>query len=155
MAPADASVLLGTRFVVGRMLSQIGGAFSGGLLAVCGVIAILLLAKRKWMAQALASVIFVWAVIEGMFPQGTPLLDLAIGFGIILIWTWVILHAGLLSTVVALSTHFVLLRAPMTTQFASWRGTPGLAYLIVVGGAGLLAAYLARTGRTAGRVVHS
>jgi hypothetical protein len=144
LAPADAAVLLGERFVIGRMLSQIGGAFSGGLLAVCGVIAILIVARRKWLAQVIASVVFVWVVIQGMFPDGTPILDLLIGLGIILIWTGVILHAGLLSTVVALSTHFVLLRAPLTTDLASWRGSLGLTYLLVVGGAGLLAAWLAR-----------
>jgi tRNA A-37 threonylcarbamoyl transferase component Bud32 len=149
MTPADPTVLLGARFVIGRMLSQIGGAFSAGMLAVCGVIAILIVARRKWLAHAIASLIFVWVVIEGMFPAGTPVLDLLIGFGIILIWTGVILHAGLLSTVVALSTHFVLLRAPMTTDISSWRGTPALTYLLVVGGAGLLAAYLARAARTA------
>ena len=151
LAPADPSVLLGARFVIGRMLSQIGGAFSGGLLAVCGVIAVLIVARRKWLAQGIASLVFVWVVIQGMFPDGTPILDLLIGLGIILIWTAVILHAGLLSTVAALSTHFVLLRAPLTTDFGSWRGSLGLTYLLVVGGAGLVAAYLARTGGDAHR----
>lgn len=108
------------------------------------MIGILLVVRRKWLAQIVASLVFVWVVIEGMFPDGTPVLDLAIGLGIILIWSGVILHAGLLSTVVALSTHFVLLRAPMTTEISSWRGTPTLTYLLVVGGAGLLAAWLAR-----------
>jgi len=79
-----------------------------------------------------------------MFPAGTPLLDVTIGLGIISIWTGVILHAGLLATVVALSTHFVLLRAPITTEFSSWRGTPGLTYLLVIATVGLLAAYFAR-----------
>jgi protein kinase-like protein len=146
LAPAEPSVLLGVRFVVGWMLLRIGVAVSAGMLAVCGVIAILLFVKRKWLAHIIASGIFVWAVISDMFPAGTPMLDLAIGFGIISIWTGVILHGGLLATVVALSTHFVLLRAPITTDVTSWRGTPGLTYLLVVGAAGLVSAYLARTG---------
>ncbi|HJR58967.1 MAG TPA: hypothetical protein VJ813_06215, partial [Vicinamibacterales bacterium] len=145
LLPADPSVLLGARFVIGTMLSQIGGAVGAGMLAVCGVIAILLLVKSKWIAQIVASLIFVWVVISGMFPVGTPLLDLVIGLGIIGIWTGVILHAGLLATVVALATHFVLLRAPMTTDFSSWRAMPGLTYLFVIAAAGLLAAYLARS----------
>jgi hypothetical protein len=95
----------------------------------------------------IASAIFVWVVISGLFPSGTPVLDLVIGLGIIGIWTGVILHAGLLATVVALSTHFVLLRAPITTDFSSWRATPGITYLLVVAGAGLAAAYIARTAR--------
>ena len=42
LTPADPSVLLGARFIIGRMLSQVGGAISAGMLAVCGVVAILL-----------------------------------------------------------------------------------------------------------------
>lgn len=146
LQPADATVLLGARFVIGRMLSQIGGAVSAGMLGVCGVITILLFVKRKWVAQVGASSVFVWVVISGMFPAGTPVLDVIIGLGIIAIWTGVILHAGLLSTVVALSTHFVLLRAPVTTEFSSWRGTPGVTYLLVLGAAGVAAAWLAWRG---------
>ena len=89
-----------------------------------------------------------------MFPPGTPMLDLAIGLGIIAIWTGVILHAGLLATVVALSTHFVLLRAPITTEFSSWRGTAALTYLFVIGGIGLLSVYLARTSSGSRRPTH-
>ena len=145
---SDPSVLLGARFVIGKILSQVGGAVSGGMLGVCGVIAILLVLRRKWLAQIAASLIFVWVVINGMFPAGTPLLDLTIGLGIIAIWTGVILHAGLLASVVALATHFMLLRAPITTDFSSWRGMPGITYLLVVGGIGLLAAYLAHRERS-------
>ena len=57
-----------------------------------------------------------------------------------------ILHAGLLATVIALSPHFVLLRAPITIELSNWRATPGLTYLLVVGAVGLVAAYLARRG---------
>ena len=91
------------------------------------------------------SLIYVWVVINGMFPAGTPMLDLAVGFGIIMIWSGVILHGGLLATVVAISAHFILLRAPVTLELSSWRGTPGLTYLLVVGGIGIGAAYLARS----------
>jgi hypothetical protein len=144
LALGNPSVLLGARFVVGSMLSQMGGAVSGGLLAACGVIAILLFARRKWMAHILASLIFVWVVIEGMFPGGTPMLDVIIGLGIIGIFTGVVLYAGLLSTVAALVTHFMLLRAPITIELSSWRATPGITSLLVLGGAGLAAAWLAR-----------
>jgi serine/threonine-protein kinase len=154
LTPADPSVLFGARFVIGKMLSQIGGAVSAGMLAVCGVVAILLVVKRKWAAHIVASTIYVWAVISNMFPPGTPMLDLAIGLGIIAIWTGVILHAGLLATVVALSTHFVLLRAPITLEFSSWRGTPALTYLFVIGGIGLLSAYFARSSAGNARLTH-
>ena len=88
--------------------------------------------------------IFVWPVIQGMFSPGTPLLDLAIGIGIIAIYTAVILRWGLLATIVALFTHFVLLRAPLTTDLNSWRATAGLTYTMTLAGLGLLGAWLAR-----------
>lgn len=144
----DTNLLLGARFVFGRVLSQIGNAISSGMLAVVGVITLLIFLERKWMAHLASSAIYVWVVISGMFPAGTPVLDIVIGLGIILIWTGVILHAGLLATVAALATHFVLLRAPITMDLASWRGTLGITYLLLVGGAGLLAAYLASSRQT-------
>src|SRR5690606_27395256 len=137
-------VLLGSRFVIASMLSQIGGAVSAGLLAACGTMAILLVVKRKPIAHVVASLVFVWVVIQGMFPEGTPLLDLALGLGMIGIWTAVILYAGLLSTVVALATHFVLLRAPITMEVTNWRATPGLTCLVIIAGVTLTAAVFAR-----------
>ena len=137
--------LLGVRFVIARMLSSFSGALSSGMLAVAGVVTILIFVKRKPFAHLLSSIIFVWVVIQGMFSPGTPILDIAIGLGIIGIWTGVILYGGLLATVAALTTHFILLRAPLTTDLASWHATPGITYLLVIGGIGLMAAYLART----------
>jgi hypothetical protein len=148
LAPRDTESLLGLRFVIARVLSTIGVSLSSGMLAVAGVVTILIFVKRKWAAHVIASVVFVGVVISDMFSPGTPWLDLAIGLGIISLWTGVILYGGLLATVAALTTHFLLLRAPITTDFSSWRATPGITYLLVIGGAGLLAAYLARTGGT-------
>ena len=140
---ADLQALLGARFAAAQTLTNVARAMSSGMLAVVGVIALLLLVKRKWAAHIASSAIYVWVVISGMFPPGTPVLDVVIGLGIIAIWTGVILYAGLLSTVAALATHFILLRAPITIQFASWRGTPAMTYLLLVGGLALAAAFLA------------
>ena len=57
-----------------------------------------------------------------------------------------IIRFGLLATVAALTIHFILLRAPLTTEFDSWRGPLGLWYLGVVAVLGLGAIYIARTG---------
>ena len=143
LLPADLNVLLSGRFVLGRALSSMGTAISSGMLAVVGVITLLILLKRKWLAHIASSIVFVWVVINQMFSPGTPILDIAVGLGIIAIWTGVILYAGLLSTVAALTTHFMLLRAPLTTEIGTWRGTPTMIYLLIVGGAGLLAAWVA------------
>ena len=145
LAPRETASLLGLRFVIARILSTVGSSLSSGMLAVAGVVTLLIFLKRKWAAHVASSVIFVGVVISDMFSPGTPWLDLAIGLGIISLWTGVILYGGLLATVAALTTHFLLLRAPITTDFSSWRATPGITYLLVIGGAGLLAAYLART----------
>ena len=72
------------------------------------------------------------------------MLDLAIGCGIIGILLGVILRWGLLATIAALFTHFMLLRAPLTTDLTSWRASAGLTYTIVLAGLGLLGTWLAR-----------
>lgn len=143
LEPADLTPSLGLRFVIAYVLSTLGRALGSGMLAVAGVITILILLKRKWAAHVVSSLLFVWVVIAGMFSPGTPMLDIAIGLAIIGIWTGVILYGGLLATVAALSTHFLLLRAPLTTDFSSWRATPGITYMLVIGSAGVVAAYLA------------
>ena len=139
----DLTPLLGVRFAIGNVLATVGRALGSAMLAVAGVIALLIFLRRKWLAHLASSVIFVWVVINDMFNPGTPVLDIVVGLGIILIWTGVILYAGLLATVAGLATHFLLLRAPITTDFSAWHATPGITYLLVVGGAGLAAAYLA------------
>jgi small basic protein len=79
-----------------------------------------------------------------MFPPGTPLLDLGIGLLIIAVFAAVILRYGLLATIAALGTHFMLLRAPLTTQFDTWRATAGITFTLVLAGIGVLAAWLSR-----------
>ena len=145
LPPNEYMSLLGVRFVVARILSSFSGALSSGMLAVAGVITILIFVRRKPLAHLLSSILFVGVVIQNMFSPGTPILDIAIGLGIIGIWTGVILYGGLLATVAALTTHFILLRAPLTTHLSSWHATPGITYLLVIGGIGLMAAYFART----------
>jgi len=144
MLPADANVLLGARFVLSLILSQFGGALLQGMLCVCGLVALMIPLRRKWLAHIVGSLLFVWAVIAGMFAPGTPVLDFVMGMGIIVIFIGVILHAGVLSTIAALTTHFMLLRAPLTTDLSTWRATAGITYVVILASAGLAAAYVAR-----------
>jgi serine/threonine-protein kinase len=145
---ADTNVLLGARFVFARVATQFGSALLEGMLSVVGLVALMIPLKRKWLTLIAGSLIYVWVVIQNMFNPGTPLLDLVIGLGIIGIFTGIILYAGLLATIVTLSTHFILLRAPLTTDFSSWRATPGITYVVVVAAVGLAAAYLATSTAT-------
>ncbi len=139
----DPSVLMGTRYVLADVVNQFNSAMTNSMLGVAGIVALLMLLKRAWAAWLAGSFVFVWVVIEGMFPAGTPILDLAIGLCIIGIFNVVIIRWGLLATIVALFTHFMLLRAPLTVDLGSWRATTSLTYTFTLAGLGLLGAWLA------------
>jgi len=140
----NADTLMGTRHVLSEIVSQFGGALMWSMLAVAGVVALLILVKQAWLAWLAGMVIYVWPVIQGMFSPGTPILDLVIGLAIIAIYTGVILRWGLLATIMTLFTHFLLLRAPLTTDLGSWRATTGITYTVTLVGLGCLGAWLAR-----------
>jgi hypothetical protein len=111
------------------------------------VVGFVLLLRNRALAMLAAVVCFTPVVINGMFPGSTPRLDVAVGVGIITIFILTIVRAGLLSAVAALFTHFVLLRAPITTDFSSWHATIGIWHVGVVLAAGLGACYYARYGQ--------
>jgi tRNA A-37 threonylcarbamoyl transferase component Bud32 len=142
--PVDPGIFMGTRYVLSIIIGLFSSAIINSMLAVVGIVALLILLKRAWLAWLAGIVIYVWVVIQGMFPPGTPILDFIIGSGIIAIYVGVILRWGLLATIAALFTHFMLLRAPLTTDLNSWRATAGLTFTFVLAGVGLLGAWLAR-----------
>jgi hypothetical protein len=59
-------------------------------------------------------------VLEGMFMPGYPALDLFLGLAITAGFVLVVGWGGLLSTIAALTTHFILLRSPLTADNSSW-----------------------------------
>jgi serine/threonine-protein kinase len=147
MTIGDASMLRGTRDVLAYLFTRIGTGIQGGMLCVVGVVALRMLLPRAWLATLAAIVIFTPVAIAGMFPDGTPILDLVMGALLIAVFVHAIVRIGLLAAVAALTTHFVLLRAPITLEFSSWRGPIGLWFLAVVLAAGLGACYIARHGK--------
>jgi len=142
--PFDPGVFMSSRYVLSTITRTLLESITNSMLAVVGVVVLLILLKRTWLAWIAGILVFMWVVIQGMFPPGTPLLDLAIGAGIIAIYIGVILRWGLLATIVTLFTHFLLIRAPLTTDLASWRATPGIAYTATLAGLALFGAWLAR-----------
>jgi serine/threonine-protein kinase len=144
----DAWILLGSGREISFMIGRVADAITSGMLAVVGVLALTLLLRHRWLAAPAAMICFLPVVVQGMFSPGTPVLDLAIGLAIIAILVMVILRIGLLAAIAALATHFILLRAPLTTDLGSWRGSAALWHLGVVLVAGIGACYLARSGRT-------
>jgi len=137
----------GVRHILSGITSELTNAVNSGMLGVAGVVGFVLLLRYRVLAVLTAIVCFTPVVINGMFPGSTPWLDVAIGVGIITIFILTIVRAGLLSAVAALFTHFVLLRAPITTDFSSWHATIGLWDVGVVLAVGLGACYFARYGQ--------
>jgi hypothetical protein len=138
-----ADQLMSIRFVLAQILHQAQNAITSGMLGIGGFVALRILLKRRWAAAIAATTCFVWVVLEGMFSPGIPALDFIMGLVITAGFVAVIGWGGLLATVVTLMTHFLLLRAPLTTDLASWRATASLAYLAAVLAIGLGGCYLA------------
>jgi predicted Ser/Thr protein kinase len=146
---SDPQVLMGPRQVFSSIAFTITNAVTSGMLGVVGVVGLTLALRRAWVAIPAAIVFFTPVALSEMFPGSrTPMLDLAIAGAIIAIFVLVIERAGLLSAIAALFTHFVLLRAPITTDFSSWRAPIGFWYLGVIALAGLGACYIARKGQS-------
>jgi serine/threonine-protein kinase len=140
------NLLFGTREVLAYLLSRIGSAVQGAMLCAVTIVTLLIWLKRPWRAAIAGTILFTPVAINGMFPPATPLLNVAIGTALIAVFVFTIVRFGLLATMTALATHFVLLRAPITVHLASWRGSTGLWFVGLVAVAGLGACYLARRG---------
>jgi hypothetical protein len=139
----NADQLMSIRFVLAQVLHQTQNAITSGMLGMGGFVALRILLKRRWAAAVTATICFVWVVLEGMFSPGIPALDFLMGLVITAVFVAVIGWVGLLATVVTVMTHFLLLRAPLTADLASWRAPAGLVYLAVVLAIGLGGCYLA------------
>src|SRR5262249_10831307 len=70
----DPNVFMGTRFVLADIVNLSNSAMTNSMLGVAGIVALLMLLKRTWLAWLVGCFVFVWVVIEGMFPAGTPIL---------------------------------------------------------------------------------
>jgi eukaryotic-like serine/threonine-protein kinase len=145
----DLSQLLTVRYSLAEVLRQIEGGLSAGMLGTAGFVVFRILLKRRWTAAIAAVACFVWVVLEGMFNPGWPLLDFVLGLIITTIFVVTIGWAGLLATIATVTTHFLLLRAPVTSDLASWRAPAGLVTLAALLALGVGGAWMAS--RTAAR----
>jgi serine/threonine-protein kinase len=144
---SDEATLNGLRHILSGIGSALSSSTVSGMLGVAGVVGFALLLRSRLLAVLATIVLFTPVVIDGMFPGHTPRLDIAIGAGIITIFILTIVRAGMLAAIAALFTHFVLLRAPITTDVSSWHAATGLWHVTVILAAGLGACYVARYGR--------
>src|SRR4051812_1837973 len=142
-ATPDPTVLLSVRYAMAKVLTQMQDALTSAMLGLGGFVALRIWLKRRWLAAVAAVICYTGVVMNGMFSPGSPILDLALGATITAAFVGVLGWAGLLTAVATLATHFILLRAPLTTDFSSWRAGPGLVFLGVVLVFGLGGCYLA------------
>jgi eukaryotic-like serine/threonine-protein kinase len=143
VVPIALQQLVTARYAIGTLLSQVESGMSAGMLGTAGFVVFRILLKRRWAAALAAGVCYVWVVLEGMFNPGWPLLDFACGLLITTIFVVTIGWAGLLSTIAAVTTHFLLLRAPLTSDLSSWRAPAGIVSLLALFALGVGGAYVA------------
>jgi hypothetical protein len=142
----DPTLLLGARPALAALIGRISGAVQQSMLGVVGMVALLIWLRKPWLATLAGIVIFTPVALAGMFPAGTPWLDLAIGGAIISVFVITIVRYGVLATMAALATHFVLLRSPVTLQASSWRAPIGVWFVATIVVAGIGSVYIAHRG---------
>jgi hypothetical protein len=143
----DLRPFLGVRQVLGGLVLQANNAISSAMLGTVGLASFVILLKRRALAVGAAILVFTPVAVSGMFNPGYPMLALAIGAALIVILVVVIVRVGLLGAIAALATHFILLRAPLTTSLALWWAPIGVWYIGAVAALGFGACYIARSSR--------
>ena len=141
----DLSAFMGVRHVLEGLLLQVSGAIFNGMLGTVGWTSLVLLLKRRRLARAAAIVCFTPVAVSGMFDPGYPILALALGAAMIAILMHVIVETGLLAVIVALGVHFILMRAPLTTNLSTWWGPIAFWYVGAVAVLAVVACYVARS----------
>src|SRR4029453_6492417 len=116
----DLRVFMGARHMLGSMAQLGADAISSAMLGSVGEKGLVMLLKRRAIAFLAAILCFTPVAVSGMFSPGYPMLALALGAAIIIVFVTVVVRVGLLSAMAALATHFILLRAPLTTNLSQW-----------------------------------
>jgi serine/threonine-protein kinase len=143
VADTPQAVLESGRYALAVLFGDLQNAVTSGMLGVAGLVAFQVLLKRRSLA-ALAAIICFWPVVlNGMFEPGNPGLDIVLGVLITTAFVAVTAWAGLLATIATLATHFILLRAPLTIDLASWRAPATFVLLGAVLGTGLYGCWTA------------
>ena len=143
--------LMSLRHTIALILRQMNSALLSAMLGTVGLIALGMLLRSRWAAVLAAIVVFTPVAVNGMFMPGTPLLDIIVGGAIIILFVSVIGRFGLLAAAAALAVHFIMLRAPITTNVGAWWAAAGICTvaLIVAATAAAAAFALGRGAQTA------
>ncbi len=128
----NTDALLALRNGIAYIVKALNEATLSAMLGTVGLVVFGILLKRRWAAILVAIVVFTPVAVRGMFMPGTPVLDVVIGGLIISVFVGVIATFGLLSATAALGTHFVMLRAPITTDLSAWWATLGMCTVALI-----------------------
>jgi serine/threonine-protein kinase len=139
----DPTPLISIRYALSRISAQLQDAMTSAMLGLGGFVALRIWLKHKWLAAAAALVCYAGVVMNGMFSPGAPAVDLVFGLIITGAFVGVLGWAGLLTAIATLATHFILMRAPLTTDISSWRAPTGYVFLGAVLLLGLGGCYIA------------
>jgi predicted Ser/Thr protein kinase len=139
----DPTPLISVRYALARIFLQLQDAMTSAMLGLGGFVALRIWLKHRVLAAAIAVVLYVGVVMNGMFSPGSPVVDLVFGLIITTAFVGVLGWAGLLTAIATLATHFILLRAPLTADLSSWRAPTGFVFLGGVLLFGLAGCYIA------------
>jgi hypothetical protein len=142
-AVPDPTPLISVRYALARIFVQLQDAMTSAMLGLGGFVALRIWLKRRLLAAAIAVVLYTGVVMNGMFSPGSPAADLAFGVVITSAFVGVLGWAGLLTAISTLATHFILLRAPLTTDLSSWRAPTTYVFVGAVLLLGLGGCYIA------------
>jgi serine/threonine-protein kinase len=93
----DVSVLLGTRHVLAEIIARVADAVQSSMLGMVGIVALIMWLRRPWLATLVGIICFTPVALGGMFSEGTPILDIVIGAGIITVFVLMLGRFGLLA----------------------------------------------------------
>jgi len=141
--PHDPGVYMKFRYPFAQMFDRAQDALSAAMLGMAGYTALYTLFRRRLWAIVVTVIVYTPVATDGLFVSETPLLDTAIGFAIIAVFVTIIARVGLLAAAALLITHFVLLRAAITTDISSWRFATGFVPLATIIACGVVAAAIA------------
>ena len=139
----DPTPLISVRYALARIFLQLQDAMTSAMLGLGGFVALRIWLKHRVLAAAIAVVLYVGVVMNGMFSPGSPAVDLVFGLLITTAFVGVLGWAGLLTAIATLATHFILLRAPLTADLSSWRAPTSVVFLGVILLIGLAGCYIA------------
>jgi hypothetical protein len=142
----DLNQLMGTHFLIARVLNQVFNAVFNALFAVFGMVLLKIVVRRERLAAALAIALMVFTSSQSIFDGGSPLFNLACNAVYVTIIVVVIQRLGMLATMTLFLTTFILSGAVLTMDPSKWFFANAMLLLAIPIALAWLGFYLSRGG---------